>query len=63
MSFLNFQPQAQAVTRRVYQILGHSQVAFGGLDTGMAQAELDLFQRSMSSVRQLGESSSQIVRR
>ena len=56
------QPQAQAIAGRVCQILGDSQVPLGGLDTCMAQAELDLFQRGMAGMRQLGERAAQIMR-
>ena len=51
------------VTRRVWQVLTDIQVAFGGLDDGMTQAQLDLFQRRMAGMRQLGECSAEIVRR
>jgi hypothetical protein len=57
------QPDAEPVTGRVYQILRNSQVPLGGLDTCVPQAQLDLFQCCMASVRELGECAPQIVRR
>ncbi len=49
------------VARRIGQVLLHAQVPFGGLDAGMAEGKLDLFQRRPPLVGQLGVGPSQIV--
>ena len=47
--------QPQPVTRRIVQILREPQVALGGLDRGVPQANLDLLERRPAEVGELGE--------
>ena len=48
----------QPVTRRVVEVLLEAQVAFGSLDRGMPEADLDLLERGAALVGELGEGSS-----
>ena len=47
--------QPQPITRRIVQILPESQVALGGLDGGVPQANLDLLERRAAEVGKLSE--------
>ena len=50
--------QPQPIARRVVQVLPQSQVALGGLDRCVPQANLDLLERRAAEVGELGEGSS-----
>jgi hypothetical protein len=54
-AFLNVQSQAEVIAGRVYQVLTYSQVPLCGLDRGVSQAQLNLFERGMATMRELGE--------
>ena len=56
------QPKAQAVTRRIGQILFDTDVMLARDQTSMAQRKLNLLDGRFSFVSKTGESSSQIVR-
>ena len=45
------------------EVLGEAQVALGGLDGGVAERELDLLERGLALVGELGEGAPQVVRR
>ena len=49
--------EPEPVTRRVVEVLPKAQVALGGLDGGMAETDLDLFERRAAEVGELGEGS------
>jgi hypothetical protein len=49
------------ITGSVGEVLGDAQVAFRGLNGGMSERELDLFQGHAAFVRQLGEGAADVV--
>jgi hypothetical protein len=53
--------EPQPVVGGVNQIQARAQVAFGGLHTGMAEQELNLFQFPAPGAAQLGAGPSQVV--
>ena len=55
--------QPQPITGRIVQVLGQPQVALGGLDGGVPQRNLDLFERRTAEVGVLGVGAPEIVRR
>jgi hypothetical protein len=57
------QPQSEPIAGCVGQVLLDAQVAFGGADRGVAQAQLDLLQPGAALERQLGKGAPAVVRR
>ena len=53
--------QAEAVAGSVGKILPDAQVAFGGLDGGVAERELDLLEGGVAFVGELGEGTAQVI--
>ena len=53
--------QTEPVVGGVGEILPGAEVAFGGLDGGMAEQELDLFQVTAGGTAQLGTGAARIV--
>ncbi len=44
------------------EVLAHAQIAFGRLNRGVAQGQLDLLERRLALVSELGEGAPQVVR-
>ena len=55
--------EPQPVAGGVVEVLADAQVAFGGLDGGVAEGELDPLKRRPALVSELGEGTTQVVRR
>jgi hypothetical protein len=55
------EPQSQMIAGSIIQVLPDSEIDFGGGHRRMAQSQLNLFQRSMAFMSQLGEGPAQIV--
>ena len=55
--------ESQPVAGGVVEVLANAQIAFDGLDGGVAEGELDLLERHPALVGELGEGTTQVVRR
>src|SRR4051812_14812231 len=54
---------SEVITGGIRKVLFHSQISFSGLNRGMTQRDLDLFETRPAFVSQLGKGTAHVVRR